>query len=207
MIKGDGAIIRNSSINPPKVRKFLLSKGNEPVTSLTLVRTPLSTTTKWALNLASGGQLKQAMRDANIDELFHLSMVINGKYTVEKNEVINVVQKSSISNKSETLNIPVRSGITINQLFENTMRLMGTRYGTYDAENNNCSVFIDSMLNANGLQTGNSGIFLRQKTEELFRKFPSLTKFITDAVTTAGAIVDRQIQGEGIKKKRKKKYI
>jgi hypothetical protein len=207
MIKGSGLILRDSTRNPPKVRKFLATHGNDFITSATLVRTPLAKATKWALDIASGGKLKQALKEIGVEELFHLSMVINGKYTLEKNEVVNLASHGKIPSNAETLNIPIKKKITFNELIEKTMKKMGDKYGPYDAENNNCSVFIDNVLHANGIHTGNSGTFLRQNTEQLFKKFPALTKIITNAVTTAGAVADRALQGEGEKKKRKKKLV
>lgn len=74
---------------------------------------------------------------------------------------------------------------------------MGDKYGSYDAVSNNCSVFVDNVLQANNLQTSNGTIFLSQKVDELFKKFPSLTRFITNIATTLGAVANRQIEGEG----------
>lgn len=197
--KGYGLITRSSSINPPSVRKILKSIGNEKVVSLKLVRTPLSNLTKSLLNIASFGKLDEKLKSENIDKLFHLSLLINDKYTLEKNEVIKLERSKPNLDKSETLNIPVPpdSNLTINQLLENTQKRMGDKYGSYDAVSNNCSVFVDNVLQANNLQTSNGTIFLSQKVDELFKKFPSLTRFITNIATTLGAVANRQIEGEG----------
>jgi hypothetical protein len=196
-MKGDGILLRDPKINPPKVRKILETIGNEKVSSIKLVRTPLSKASEFLLNVASFGQLKEKMKEANIDKLFHLSMLINGKYILEKNEVIMLTKGNSIKSDSETQDVPVNKDITINQLLENTQKKMGDKYGPYDAKTNNCSVFLSNVLSANGLSSSSSNEFINQKTDELFKSFPKLTEKIVQAGTTAGAVVNRLIEGEG----------
>ena len=195
--EGLGIFFRDSSINPPPVRKILNSIGNEKVTSLELVRTPLHTTTTFLLNVASLGQLDEKLKKVGIDKLFHLSLWINKKYILEKNEVIKLTRGNPVKKNSETLEIPVKRDTTILDVIQKTQKKMGDKYGSYDAVKNNCSVFVDNVLIANDLQTQNGSTFLHQKVPELYEHFPSLTKFITDIATNLGAIADRQIQGEG----------
>jgi len=201
VISGRGIFLRDPNRNPPKVRKLLEKIGNQPVTSLMLVRTPLEKGTKSLLNIASFGKLNDSLRESQIDKLFHLSLFINNKYILEKNDVINMAERNPVTDKSETLVIPVDKPLTINELIENTRVKMGNNYAPYNALDNNCSVFVDNVLKANGLQTDNGHIFVHQRVRELFDKFPSLTKILTNFATTAGAFVDRQIQGEGERRK------
>lgn len=196
--QGEGILLRDPTINPPKVRKILESIGNEKIESITLIRTPLSKSTKFLVNVATLGQLKNKMKEADIDELFHLSMLINGKYQLEKNEVIMLAQDSNaIKENSQTLEVPVNKDITINQLLENTQKQMGNNYGSYDGRTNNCSVFLSNVLSSNGLSNPNTEEFVNQKTEELFSLFPSLSSKIIKFGTNVGAFVNRQIEGEG----------
>lgn len=196
--EGEGLILRDPNINPPQVRKLLLQIGSEIVTDIILVRTPLSKSTQFLLNIASFGQLQSAMQEAKIDKLFHLSMLINGKYQLEKNEVIKMVKNSNvISLNSETLKVPINTPTSINQMLENTQKRMGSSYGSYDAVSNNCSVFLSNILSSNNLNNENTDTFLNQSTQELFSLFPSLSKYLVKLGTDTGAVVDRQIQGEG----------
>ena len=195
--EGDG-LFRDSTINPPQVRKLLSKIGSETLTDIILVRTPLSKTTQFLLNIASFGQLQSAMKEAKIDKLFHLSMLINGKYQLEKNEVIKMVKNpNTISLNSETLIVPINESISIKQMLENTQKQMGSSYGSYDAVSNNCSVFLSNILSSNNLNNENTDTFLNQSTQELFGLFPSLSKYLVKLGTDTGAIVDRQLQGEG----------
>lgn len=199
-MSGSGLLLRDPSINPPQVRSMLDRIGNEPVTSLQLVRTPLADSTKFMVNIVSFGQLEEKLKQTNIDRLFHLSLFINGKYTLEKNEVISLKSGNPVSKKSETLVIPVtRDDLTIGDMLKNTQAKMGSNYGSYDAVTNNCSVFVSNVLSANGLLNGNATVFLSQQIPELFEKFPSLTRYITKFATDTAAVVNRQLYGEGKK--------
>lgn len=194
---GDG-LTRDPTINPPAVRKILQSIGNEKITDLMLVRTPLSKISRFLLNIASFGQLENKLKETGIDDLFHLSLLINGKYELDKQEVIKLVRnQNAVKENSETLIVPVSSNLTINELLENTQRQMGQNYGTYNAVDNNCSVFLSNVLSSNGLSTENSDIFLNQKTIELFQKFPSISEKLVKFGTDIGAVVDKTLYGEG----------
>ena len=196
--KGDGFFTRDPTLNSPPVRKILQSIGNEKVESLQLIRTPLSKISRFLLNIASLGQLESKLKETNIDNLFHLSLLINGKYELDKQDVIKLIRnQNAIKSDSETLVVPVSSNITINELLQNTQRQMGQNYAPYDAVNNNCSIFISNVLSSNGISTDNSDTFLNQKTIELFSKFPSITEKLVKLGTDLGAVVDKAIYGEG----------
>jgi len=198
MIQGNGILFREPDMNPPKVRKILQQIGNEPITSLKLIREPLSTATRLALNAVTFGQLKDKMKETNIDKLFHLSLYINDKYRLDKRAVIELVREKVNVEKMERLDIPLNGKeITINEMMENTRKQMGKSYAPYDGENNNCSVFVSNVLSSNGLLTDDAIDFLSQKTPELFAKFPSLSRYLIKFTTDLGAILDRQLYGEG----------
>lgn len=195
---GDGIFTREPTISPPPVRKILSQIGNEKVESLQLVRTPLSKISRFLLNIATFGQLESKLKESNIDDLFHLSLFINGKYVLEKNEVIKLTRNpNEVKDNSQTLVVPVSSNLTINELIENTRLQMGSNYAPYDAVTNNCSVFISNVLSANGLMTDNAETFLNQNTIELFQKFPSISEKIVKFATDIGASVDKALYGEG----------
>lgn len=197
--QGEG-LTRDPTINPPAVRKILQSIGNEKVESLQLVRTPLSKISRFLLNIASFGQLESKLKETGIDDLFHLSLLINGKYELDKQEVIKLVRNpNAVKENSQTLVVPVSSNLTINEMIENTQRQMGSNYAPYDAKTNNCSIYISNVLSSNGLSTENSNIFLNQKTIELFEKFPSISEKLVKFGTDIGAVVDKTLYGEGAK--------
>ena len=76
------------------------------------------------------------------DKYFHLSLIINDKIIIEKNEVINVAlyDKNKIEKDIQFLEIKeFQPNITINELLENTKQLMGlNKYYSYSGLMNNC---------------------------------------------------------------------
>jgi hypothetical protein len=47
------------------------------------------------------------LKEIGIDKLFHLSMLINGRYELEKNEVIKFrIHPNAVKSNSETLMVP-----------------------------------------------------------------------------------------------------
>ena len=207
--KGKG-LLRNPRLNPPPVRKMLLVMGDAPITSITLVRTPLALSSRIALHISTFGQANAAMKKLGIDKLFHLSMVLHtqaGDFVLDKQHVIKLIPMpvNYIDDpEAETLEVPVNKEITTNQLLLNTQARMGTKYGSYSASDNNCSIFLLNVLEANGLSTAESTIFITQQADELFQMFPSLLNTVAKSVTDIAAVGDKIIFGEG---KRSISYI
>jgi hypothetical protein len=196
-MNGNGIFLRDAGKLPPSARKQLEKIGNEKITSIKLVRTPLDSTTKLFLNIITLGQFDKITKKYH-DDLFHLTMWINGKYNLEKNEVIKFGTKNPIKNNSQTEDINVNKDIDFNTLLEKTRKYMGdNKFTSYNAETNNCQDFILSILNANGLGTKQDKEFVKQDTKEVFNEFPTFSKIIGNIATTAGAIVDKLIEGEG----------
>lgn len=192
---GEG-LFRDPTLLPPKARQLLNEVGNEKITSIQLVRTPLKNRT--LINILTGGKLDQEINNLNIDKVFHLAMVLNGKYLLDKQAVIHFERDANVVEpNSETLMVPVSRDITISELIENTKKQMGSNFGPYNAENNNCSVFISNVLSSNGLNNGNTDTFVNQKAKEIISKFPEFAKYLINAVTDVAAVADKVIQGNG----------
>ena len=86
----------------------------------------------------------------------------------------------------------------MNTLLANTRQLMGGKFLTYSAFNNNCQSLILAMLQSNNLSTPQNVLFTKQSTQELFT--PQLRK-ITNTVTDIASKMDILRQGGDIKKK------
>lgn len=196
-MKGEGLLLRDPGKLPPSARKQLEKVGDEKITSIKLSRTPLSSTTKAFLNIISLGQFEKISKQY-FDDLFHLAMWINGKYNLEKDEVIKFGTKNPIKSNSETRDVSVNKNITFNELFENTRKYMGDdKFTSYTAETNNCQNFLVSILNANGIGTEEDKKWIKQDTDEVFKKVPTFAKVLGNLATTAGAVVNRLVEGEG----------
>lgn len=199
-LQGRGILYRDKGKFPPKSRALLSKVGNEIITSIELIRTPLRRQS--VINLITNNKLANTLKELNIDQVFHLAMIIGtekGKYLLDKQEVLNFEHAPKIQEKdAETLMVPVKGNISIETLVEKTKKQMGDeKFSSYDAKTNNCSVFIKNVLSSNGLSNSQSDKFVTQKANEILDKFPYFARILLKATTQAAAIANRVIEGEG----------
>lgn len=128
----------------------------------------------------------------NYDKLFHLSTIWvlsdNTVVRLEKNEVVNikVVSQSDLSGRNrerQTIRGFNESNNTLNKIVNNTKSYMGNKFPIYDAFDNNCQIFVKSILEANSLTIPDQKTFILQEiydgqvsdtTKTLFRKITNL---------------------------------
>ena len=190
---------RKSGLLPPSVRKMLEKIGNEKITKLKIVRTPLNTFTRSLLNLVSLGAYEKAVRDSPYDSMFHLALRINDKYTTDKQEVIKLNTTNPIKSNSETLDISVNKDVSINELFENGRKQMGDdAFTNYDPRQNNCQDFLLGLLKGSSLLTDEVSKFIKQDAEVVFKNIPSISEKISRFLTDVGAVAERVVEGEGV---------
>lgn len=206
MESGNGFFVREAGILQPSARKLLESKnsdgvsvGSEEINSLQIVRTPLSSFTKGFLNTISLGQFNKISKKY-YDEMFHLSLWINGQYNLEKNEVVYFNTKNpkqSNSQVRDVSNIPA-AGLTIQQLIDNTKARMGAEnFSNYDAEKLNCQNFLINVLDGSNVGDKSDGDFIFQDATKIFKELPEFSKILGKASVKLGAIFNRLIYGEG----------
>jgi len=188
---GEGFFFRDVGKLPPQARKLLEQVGEEKISSIKLFRKPIS--------LSSFAKFIGALKGTPYDKLFHLGMVINGKYLLDKQEVIHFERKGVPSGSEvETQDVSVDKDITISELLEKTRKRMGDAdFSNYSSRKNNCQDFMMNVLSANGLSSPIYTKFIKQDTESVFKNLPSYAEKISDFVTGAQALVERQISGEG----------
>jgi len=196
--EGDGLFVREAGVLQPSARKLLEQVGNEEIKTLEIVRTPLSSFTKGFLNTISLGQFDKISKKY-YDEMFHLSLWINGKYNLEKNEVVYFNTKNPILNNSqvrEVKNIP--AGLTIQQLIDNARKRMGNEnFSNYDAEKLNCQNFLINVLDGSDIGDSSDGDFIFQDATKIFKELPEYAKVLGKVSVKLGAIFNRLIYGEG----------
>ena len=186
---GTGIFFRDPGKLPPTARKLLEQVGDEKITSMTLFRNPIS--------LSKFAKFVGALKGTNYDDLFHLGVIINGKYLLDKQAVLHF-ERSGIPKDSETLQIPIAKEITISELLEKTRKRMGdSNFSSYNAKSNNCQDFMLAVLSANGLSSPELTKFIKQNVEAVFNNLPSYAEAISNFVTGTQAVADRVIQGEG----------
>lgn len=199
----DLSLKRRVGVYPPQMRRLLEKVGNEPVSSLTVARAPIQSAVKTLLNVISLGAYEKAVKDSNYDSMFHLSLFINDRYTLDKQQTVKFVEGRPPSN-AEVKQVALTSPLTISELINRTKEIMGPKaFSTYDAHTNNCQDFILAVLGSNGFMTDELKSFIKQDADAVFRKLPSLSEKIAGFLTDAGATLDRIVEGEGEKKPKK----
>ena len=165
-----------------KVDNLLSRIGDEIVNSLKIVRTKINNNTIKAIELLS----PNFKRKNNFESFFHLSAIINNKYTLEKNEGINLIESNIIPPHSETLNIPITHKFSIFEMLKRTRDYMtNDKFLGYSAKSNNCQDFLLALLHSNKLYDLQAKDFIKQDTENL----------ITDDLRrTANTITDTKRQ-------------
>jgi hypothetical protein len=181
-------------------KRTLEQLGKGQIKGITLSRAPIKGVLTKALDFISMGKFSELKKKYGFDKFYHLSMLVdvdlNGtrrKVVVEKNAVIHISASIKTESDAEYLMVSVPSGITLDQLMDKTKQSMGGSYFPYDAFKNNCQVFIDSVLKANGLLSAQAHTWLFQNIEQLAKDMPEVSKQIASAVTTTGAVVDRLV--------------
>lgn len=163
---------------PFAMREMLGRIGNERITSLEIVRNPISDTVMRLMNLVSGMQLVDQLKRQPFDTLFHLAIRINGKYNFEKEQVPYLRNATNKPNQ-EVLRVNEVPNVTINEFVMNTLHRMGLdKFNKYNARHNNCQVFVLSALMANGIQNNEYFNFVKQDTEFMFQHNPVFQKIL-----------------------------
>lgn len=183
----------------PAVMEIKNKYGNDTITKMTIVRTPLSKFLDIAMNALSLGDFNKAKNNNSYDDFFHLHLNLTtssgAKLTLEKTEVVSIQNVHTISPNSESMEIlEVPPNITLNQLLDYTQKLMGKRFFTYSASSNNCQYFIRDILLAMGIQNQNYHAFVKQNTESIFKNNTFLRKVsnsVTDIASSANNVVGK----------------
>lgn len=189
---------------PPNIRKYIT---DEPITSLKVARLPISKGLNTALNIASLGGWQKALNSVGYDKAFHLYFIINNRYRLERNHVITMFPYSP-SKDEEIINVPLKPGITIKSLLENTAKQVGPSLQRYDARDNNCQIYILQTLKANGLGNDSVTKFTNQNIEAVVKKLPWYSRWVGSAaksITDFAHRAQRLVSGNGKRKRRTRK--
>ena len=158
---------------PKAFAEWLKKNGQEQIHSIVLVRTPIHSAIEKALNAISAGRFARNKKKLQYDQLFHLGMVLNGKWLLEKNHVVHAVSAPKhFSANSQQLPLDGK-GVVINHLIADGWRaqteVSGDKdaYWTYSASRSNCQSFVHYSLAGSGLDTAASRAFVLQDAKQL----------------------------------------
>ena len=185
-----------NSVIPVKVQNWLKANQNTEIKSLQVGRSPLKQWVNTALNIISAGQWNKVRKEVGYDKLFHLYLIINGKWLIEKNEVFNVKPYSAQSGE-DRIEIPVAKPITIGEMFANVKNAENF-YSNYDAFNNNCqdaALYILQQNNQSFNVTAEVKRFIKQDVSSLLqnKQIRESTKTIK-SITNIGATMNKLLQ-------------
>lgn len=199
---------------PPNVREMLARIGNIPVEAISVRRDPIQSMLHKALNLVTLGSWDRVRKQHAYDTLYHIGIEItlteNGaqrRYVLEKNAVINLAPANAYTKDTETIPCPLPSDrrLTISEMLQKTKERMGeTKFFTYDAFENNCSIFIENVLKANNLYSPEIGAFIEEPLDKVLAGLPNYTQRVARFATDAGGIVDVALKGRGLDRPRAK---
>ena len=193
---------------PKKVAQWLKTHGEETIHSITLVRTPVSGAVEKVLSLISAGRFGRNKKALQYDELWHLGMIINGKYLLEKNHVVRAVDAPKrLPSDAQELHVNVRHTVAINHLISDGWRaqteVSGNKdaFWAYSARDSNCQSFIHYSLAGSGLDTPQSTSFVLQDARQLLSgiygsEIPTDLAGIFTSVTGLGGSLSSPLGGE-----------
>lgn len=196
-----GRPIRNNY--PPAARHMLAKYAKATVDNVIIRREPIASLINTALNFISLGKWNEVRAKLNFDKLFHLSMVVqlrnpNAYLVVEKNEVINISDKFKMrSDRMEYITVPVPCCVNFWDFMRKAQEAKGDSFFQYDAFNNNCQMFIDGILNANGINTPEVQKFVLQDVTNLLSDLPEYIQPFARLTTNIAGVADTILQGQG----------
>jgi hypothetical protein len=172
---------------PAKCKSFLHAHGDEPITSIKVCREPINSTVMSVMNTISLGALERVRRKIGVDSFFHLYLLINDKYILEKNQVLDF-RTGSPSSKSVCIPVSFNKELTINEMVDNCLKRMGPHnFYTYSAFSLNCQNFVKNMLSASGITPPTK--FIDADMNAILKEVPWYLPKVSNMITDlAGAL-------------------
>lgn len=190
---------------PPKIKKLIETYGQVEIVEMNVCRSPVQKVLTKVIDLLTGGKLKQNIKKLHYDDIYHLYILVRLKNGImlrlEKNQVVNLSTVNKILD-SDCINIPLNKALTLGEMIAQAAE-KDKDFWVYDAITNNCQVFVDKILTANGLNSERAKKFVLQSAEELINRDPKVqkaAKFVTDLANR----FDVLIEGRGFGNRKRK---
>lgn len=188
----------------PHYSRLILDRvAHELIVKIEIRRTILPTIISDILDEWTSGLLQERLLQSSLKSLYHISMLVvlanNSTILLEKNEVIGMRMDPSINSEEyEAMVVSTKTPITFVGMMNNTRQSMGdSLFFSYDAKANNCGTFIETVLQANGLETEITAGFITQDAQTLLDGFQPLHDTINKLTAIAGTL-NYLIQDGGI---------
>lgn len=189
---------------PPQVRMIIQEFGKYPITELYVCRKKVQKVLDKVLNVLSLGQFNKKKNQLGYDDLFHMYLLAKVKIgiapfyiRIEKNHVAKISARGGLKGEADNdcMNIPLHEPILLSNFFRNGEGLQPRDFWLYDATNNNCQVFVNSLLQGNAINSPALQKFVLQDAASLLS---GPLKTITRGVTDIAGITDLLLHGRGI---------
>ena len=194
-IKKDYNNVSNATIN---------IYGDKKLVSIEVIRAPIMSAVNTLINLISLGKFNKKKKEMNYDSMYHLGLKIGFSKSkniktyiiVEKNEVINISENlSNYKEGAESLGVYVNKQQTLNEFLANAQKHMGDKYFLYNGANNNCQVYVKTLLESNGYINKDLNSFIMQDAQTLVQSMPSYVGSVMNVATDMGAKFNEVIGG------------
>ncbi len=175
---------------PGSVVDFLSKHGNEVVETLRLERTPVNSVVNGVINAVSRGKFNASKKRLKYDQVYHLYLVINGRWIVEKNHKVEF-HRFAPRHDFEAQHLAA-SGVRrdLNAMMKNLeQKVDAPKIWRYNPATANCQDFIQDLLRSNGWLTHYANEFIKQDAKELLKDTPKLHG-LTDVAALLNKIVD-----------------
>jgi len=177
-----------------RFKQFLKQHGEETVTSIKVGRTPIASAVRLGFDILTAGKFEEAHKKLGVDNFFHLYLIINDKYLLEKNETVNE-RPWSHHDKEEILNISDGINKTIDEMMKTASAGDEKSFWLeYNALTNNCQQWVTRMLKRNGLLTSTASKWINQDMQALLKELPHDTSDKSQVITDVASVVNRILQ-------------
>lgn len=160
------------------------------IETLRLERTPVTGTINAVINAVSRGKFNSNKRKLKYDQVYHLYLVINGRWIVEKNHKVEFKRfgpRDHFEAQHLAASGPRRD---LNAMMKNLeQKTDAPKIWRYNPETANCQHFIQDLLRSNGWLTHYANEFIKQDAKELLKDTPKLHT-LTDAAALLNRIID-----------------
>jgi hypothetical protein len=175
-----------------KTASFLKKHGSGDIETLVVRRAPVQEWINRALNVLSVGKWDESRAQFEYDKMFHVSLIVNGQYAIQRVGRVSIAMKDPDRPGSEFRNVPLSpygESLTMNQMLQTTLRRVGEdTFFKYDSFRNNCQNFVYNILVANNLMTPELESFILQPLDKLLEQQPGYLSAVAKSVTDIGHI-------------------
>jgi hypothetical protein len=188
LVKNPNLLLDSKNMPSRLIAEFLQKYGEYEIVGIKCCRLPVPKAIKYIFNILTLGEFQERLNIRGIDDIFHLWIVLtltDGKHTFDvrfdKNEIVEYSIKPERLKAKDCVKIDVKWGTKLITLFNNAIKVHPVPgFWLYDAKNNNCQIFVQSLLNGSGYYTPKAREFVFQPADEILENLGIAEKIGSD---------------------------